>query len=328
MSFKVTCHKKFAGLKKWGIDNAPQIKLVGGIVTSAAAVGLTIPATLQTKKDVTAAKEIVAELKKRLDAGEITLDEFKKARNVAYLKMGLKIARNFAAPVALETGSIVLETSSYKTMAKRNGALAAAYIGMKKSYDVLCDRISDRYGDEVLYELKNDTHAEKVTETDENGKKVKTTAEVLNSDDPKFDLYTRLFDECSSTLWSKDAPTNRWQLEVAQAQLNDELKADGYLFLNRALEKLGMEQCEEGQVIGWIYDTSDDGLANCVDFGIFNRGLDELTDSAKAFIRGQERSVLINFNVDGCIIGANSVRKNKVKKCFNDNETRKICVRA
>ena len=319
MSFSLTVKNKMTRIKKWGMDNSPQIKLVGGIVTSAAAVGLAIPATLQTKKDVDAAKAIVAQLKEKLDAGEITLDEFKKARNVAYLKMSLKIARNYAAPIALETGSIILETSSYKTMAKRNSALAAAYIGMKKSYDVLCDRIEDRYGEDVLYELKNDTHAEKVTETDENGKKVKTTAEVLNNENPELDCYSRLFDECNSRLWSKDPGANCDALKIAQAELNDRLKYQGYLFLNEALEALRMEQCEEGQIIGWIYDPKEPGLANCVDFGIFNKSLDEVNDQTRAFLRGQERSVIINFNVDGVIVGSNSVRKKKVAKIYNEN---------
>ena len=61
-----------------------------------------------------------------------------------------------------------------------------------------------------------------------------------------------------------------------------------------------MEETEAGQVVGWIYDPENPNHNgdNYVDFGI----LDVYNKQKRRFINGHERSVLVDFNVDGDIL--------------------------
>ena len=50
-----------------------------------------------------------------------------------------------------------------------------------------------------------------------------------------------------------------------------------------------------GQIIGWVYDLDDPDCNNCVDFGIYELNREKNRD----FVNGYERSILLDFNVDG-----------------------------
>ena len=62
---------------------------------------------------------------------------------------------------------------------------------------------------------------------------------------------------------------------------------------------LGFPRTKAGQVVGWVYDEKHTVGDNFVDFGLFN----DINDERKqAFVNGYERSVLLDFNVDGPIL--------------------------
>ena len=83
-----------------------------------------------------------------------------------------------------------------------------------------------------------------------------------------------------------------------QRYANDLLKSKGYLFLNDALEMIGADRTRAGQVVGWIYDEKNPNGDNYVDFGIDNI----YREASRRFVNGIERSVLLDFNVDGEIL--------------------------
>ena len=61
---------------------------------------------------------------------------------------------------------------------------------------------------------------------------------------------------------------------------------------------IGVPRTKAGQVVGWLYRPEDkDCVYNLVDFGIYeiNR------EKARGFVNGYERSILLDFNVDGYI---------------------------
>ena len=82
-------------------------------------------------------------------------------------------------------------------------------------------------------------------------------------------------------------------LRRQQEYFNDKLKAQGYLFLNEVYESLGFQKTKAGQMVGWTYDEEHPNGDNFVDFGIY--------DSA-SFVNGYERSIILDFNVDGVIL--------------------------
>lgn len=107
-------------------------------------------------------------------------------------------------------------------------------------------------------------------------------------------IYARFFDE-SCAAWSKDAEYNLTFLKGQQAHANDILRARGYVFLNEVYDMLGMPRTKAGQAVGWIYDESNPYGDNYIDFDLND-------ERCSTFVNGYERSVLLDFNVDGNIV--------------------------
>lgn len=108
--------------------------------------------------------------------------------------------------------------------------------------------------------------------------------------------YARFFDE-SCTGWDKDPECNLLFLRQQQVYANELLRKCGYLFLNDVYDILGIPRSKEGQIVGWIYDDKNPIGDNFVNFGIYN----PLTGN-RNFVNGYEKSILLDFNVDGNIL--------------------------
>jgi len=63
------------------------------------------------------------------------------------------------------------------------------------------------------------------------------------------------------------------------------------VFLNEVYDMLGIERSSAGQVVGWLREGEGDGH---IDFGMFEA-------VNRDFVNGWERSILLDFNVDGVI---------------------------
>ena len=70
------------------------------------------------------------------------------------------------------------------------------------------------------------------------------------------------------------------------------------MFLNDVYEMLGIPKTKAGYVVGWIYDKNHPVGDNEVDFGIFDMEREKNRD----FVNGYERTILLDFNVDGNIL--------------------------
>jgi hypothetical protein len=84
-------------------------------------------------------------------------------------------------------------------------------------------------------------------------------------------------------------------LKTQQAYLNDILRIRGHVFLNEVYDALGLERTQAGALVGWISNNVD---GDCyIDFGLFDGERPRVRD----FVNGNERSILLDFNVDGVI---------------------------
>ena len=111
-----------------------------------------------------------------------------------------------------------------------------------------------------------------------------------------YSEYSRFFDDgCAG--WTKDPEYNFMFLKNQERYANDLLKSKGHLFLNEVYDMLGIPRTKAGQVVGWIYDEKNPVGDNFVDFGI----LDMRKPKCRDFVNGYERSILLDFNVDGNI---------------------------
>lgn len=297
-----TLHKTGFKLKKY----SPEILAVSGvigIVTSAvmACKATTkVSAILEESKATIDAIHDCQENPELVEEGKYTDDDAKKDLAITYVQTGVKLVKLYAPSVILGTLSITAMLASNDILRKRNTALAAAYATIDGSFKKYRERVIERFGETVDKELKYGVKKQKIEEivTDpETGKekKAKKTVEVVEGIDG-YSEYARFFDDgCKG--WEKDAESNLLFLRAQQQYANDLLVSRGYLFLNEVYNMLGIQITKAGQVVGWVYDPENKDLHNWVDFGIY----DVNKPKARDFVNGLERTILLDFNVDGDI---------------------------
>lgn len=306
MSKAEIMNKMSRNLHKFGFKfkkHSPEILAVAGVV------GIVASGVMACKAS-TKLSGVIEETKEQLDqvhdyvekngfSDKYTEEDSKKDTAIIYTQTAVKLVKLYGPAVILGTLSITAMLTSNKILRKRNIALAAAYTTVDRAFKDYRGRVIERFGEELDRELKYNLKSKEIEEvvTDENGEEttVKKTVKAMNPND--ISEYARFFDEsCSS--WNKSQFHNQMFLKQQQNYANDLLKAQGYLFLNDVYKMLGMDVAPYGQVVGWIYDEKNPVGDNFVDFGLY-----DLNDEAKRlFINGRERSILLDFNVDGNIL--------------------------
>ena len=292
-------HKAGFKIKK----HSPEILIAAGVVG-------TITSTVMACKATTKLDDILEDTKDKVDkikdaaehpenfTEEYTVEDSKKDLAIVYTQTGLKIAKLYAPALIIGTLSITSIFTSHNIMRKRNAGLAAAYAIVDKGFKEYRGRVVERFGEELDKELRYGVKSEKIETivTDENGKE-KKVEKVIDVVDPNtISDYAKIWYE-GNPGWTKDPELNLTYLKMQQAYANDKLKAQGYLFLNEVYEMLGFPKTRAGQVVGWVYDEENPIGDNFVDFGIY-----DFNDSNKIrFVNGEERSIVLDFNVDGYI---------------------------
>ena len=288
-----TFHKAGFQLKK----HSPEILVTAGVVGGVVSAVMACRAT--TKLD-----EVLEEPKKTINKihevvndpdykDQYTVEDSKKDLTIVYAQTGLKLVKLYAPAVLLGAASIASVLAGHNILRKRNAALAAAYVTVDNSFKEYRDRVIERFGEDLDKELKYNVKAKEVTETvtDENGEEKVTTKAVQTAQESE---YAKFFDEyCNG--WMKDPESNLVFLRQQQNWANEKLKSQGHLFLNEVYDMLGIPRTKAGQIVGWVYDEKNPVGSNYVDFGIYN----VYDERKRAFVNGYEKSILLDFNVDG-----------------------------
>ena len=293
-------HKAGFTLKKY----SPEILVGVGIVGGVASAVLACRATLKVNDIVSESKTNIDKIhtateKGVTEAGQTyDVEDSKKDLTIVYVQTGLKLAKLYAPAVLLGAASVGCILTSHNIIHKRNVALAAAYTAVDTSFKEYRGRVVERFGKELDKELRYNIKAKEVEETvvDENGetKTVKKVVEVAHPSE--YSDYARCFDDgCAG--WKKDAEHNLFFLRQQQNFANDLLQKQGYLFLNDVYKMLGIPVTQAGQAVGWMYDENCPNGDNYVDFGIY----DIHKEANRNFVNGYERSIWLDFNVDGPI---------------------------
>jgi len=303
-------HKAGFQLKK----HSPEILVVAGIVGTVASAVMACKATTKVNFVLEETKHQVdvihtgiekGEVKGYLENGEVGMvpynaEDGKKDLAYVYGHTGLKLAKLYGPSILLGAVSITGILVGHNILHKRNLALAAAYTAVDTGFKDYRGRVVDRFGEQLDKELLYNIKAKEVEETvvDEKGKEktVKKTVEVI---DPTaaLGMYTVCFDETCNG-WQRDAEANKFFLLRQQDYANEKLKSKGYMFLNDVLDMIGAKRTQAGQVVGWIYDENNPIGDNYIDFGIFNIHC----EANRNFVNGLEKSIWLNFNVDGDIL--------------------------
>lgn len=284
--------------------HSPEILVVAGVVGTVASAIMACKATTkvndildQTKKDVDNVHKVLED--ENISEEEYSVEDSKKDLAIIYSQTAVKFVKLYGPSVLLGAASITSILCGHNILRKRNLALAAAYAAVDGSFKDYRKRVVDRFGKDLDRELRYNIKATEVEEkvTDENGKET-TVKKIVNVPDTNMPSeFSRFFDEYCEA-WTKDPELNLCFLRQQQNYANEKLKRQGYLFLNDVYHMLGFPKTQAGQTVGWLYDESNPNIDNYVDFGIY----DLHNQAAHDFVNGRERSILLDFNVDGTIL--------------------------
>ena len=290
-------------LKKY----APEILIGAGLVFNGGAIVLACQATKKLPEIQESKKEAlnaIEEVKEYAAKGEVEYSEEdeKHDRTVVCIQTGWSYIKAYAPAVGMAVSGAILILCGTGKLKKRNAALSLAYAEACRNRDKLAERlkayrsrVANEVGEEKENDLYNDVHEETITVVDKETGEVKTETVKVGLV-PHYSEYARIFDE-TNELWVNDAEQNLMLIKNAQCLANNALRRKGYLWLNEVYELLGFPASGAGQVVGWIYDESDPEKDNFVDFGLY-----DINNPRKAeFLNGNEKNVILDFNVEGYI---------------------------
>lgn len=282
----VASKAKFAVAKK-----SPEILLAGGIVSIVTGTVVACKATLK-------ADEVLDDYHEKMNTvaeahGRDGYSEKDEASDKLIIKVQTVVdfAKLYLPSVALVGGGIAMICGSYGIMRKRNLGLVAAYTAVQEAFTEYRKRVVEELGEEKDKAFRYGIHKEKIDVVDENGKKRKETVDTIDEHWTPSG-YARIFDE-TNRHYCKLPESNLTFLRLQQSYANDLLNIRGHVFLNEVYDMIGFPQTKAGAVVGWIKGEGD----NYIDFGIYN----VKNPKARDFVNGYEKSIILDFNVDGVI---------------------------
>jgi len=266
---------------------SPQIMFGVGIAGVVVSGFLACRATLKLRETLDEFEAEIADVK-QLEHSDKSVtrypaNEYGRDLAYVYVKNTAKLARLYGPSVIIGGASIGLLTGSHVTLNRRNAGLTAAYSALQLSFDEYRERVKKEVGEEKELDAYRGTSIEKI-EID--GKMV----EERIVDPNRWSPYAKMFD-VDNRNWQKDAEWNRIFIQAQQNYFNDLLQSRGHVFLNEVYDNLGFEHTKAGSVVGWVIGDNGD---NFIDFGMFEA-------ASARFVNGWERSIILDFNVDGVI---------------------------
>ena len=280
--------------------HSPEILIGVGIISGIGATVLACKATLKVDDILDEAKTKLEDVKEVLENKSTIKTNDKEVsvvysqkdaardKTLIYFQTSGKLFKLYSPALGLGMLSITSILAAYNVLNKRNMALVAAYNLIEKSYSEYRKRVVEQFGEEVDRQLRHNITNKKIAVEDDKKEKV----EVVE-DPNEFSDYARFFDE-SNVHWQDEMLQNLTFLKAQQQFANDMLHSRGHLFLNEVYDMIGIPRCPAGAVVGWINDGNGDGF---VDFGIY----DKLYRPKRDFVNGYEKTILLDFNVDGLI---------------------------
>ncbi|ADD81067.1 gp069 [Rhodococcus phage ReqiPoco6] len=270
--------------------NSPTILFGAGVVGVVGTVVLASRATLKVSDIVDEASKNLETINANAGSEEYSAEDAVKDKGVVYVKTALDVTKLYGPAFILGVASIGCLAGSHNILTRRNAALGAAYAGVEKAFREYRGRVIDEIGEEK--EARIYQPVEEVDAVDAEGKKTKVSVPTAVGGSP----YKRIFDE-SNKNWNKQTEFNQMFIRTQQNYANDMLRARGYLFLNDVYEMLGIERSKEGQIVGWALPENGSMGDGYVDFGVFSN-----VHQGMKFVMGDERSIWLDFNVDGNIL--------------------------
>lgn len=286
--------------------HSPEILVVTGVVGVVTSAVMACKATTKVNDLLVEAKENIEAIhtvaEKPENAEKYSEEDTKKALAITYAKTGVELVKLYGPAVALGTASIACILGGHNILRKRSAALAVAYTAVDRSFKDYRNRVIERFGEELDYELKHNIVTKEIQRTvvNEDGSET-TVTETVNTIGSTYDpnnlsVYARIYQEGNKG-WDENPEFSLVFLRRQQSYFNEVLQSRGYVLLNEVYESLGFPPTEVGGNVGWVYDEQNPVGDNFIDFGLYN------VDNPRTamFVNGDERGVVLDFNVDGVI---------------------------
>jgi hypothetical protein len=260
--------------------NSPHIFFVAGVAGTVVSTVLACRATLKLSETLDEIQNDVDKINEPI----VSEEDWRRDTVYVYLKGGMKLTKLYGPSLLIGSVSIGLLTGSHVQLTRRNAALMAAYAALQQMFDDYRERVKFEVGNDKEKDIFHGAQTKTLVGDDGEEKDIKTMGPL------GYSIYAKFFDEVSRH-WQKDPEFNRMYIQCQQNYANDLLKSRGHVFLNEVYDMLGIDRTTAGSVVGWVLNGDGD---NYISFGVF-----ELENAR--FINGYERSILLDFNVDGVI---------------------------
>lgn len=287
---------------------SPEILMVGGVIGIVGSTVLACRATLKLDEVVNEAQfqlSKIEEVHERINDPELktattipyTDEDATQDRVLVYIQTGAKIMKLYGPAIILGTGAVAAILGSNNILKKRNVAVVAAYKAIEEGFNGYRKRVIEELGVDKDRQFQHGIiKAEETLEYRDEKGAIKKSKEEMESLDPNgYSQYARFFDD-GCTNWSKEPEYNLMYLKAQQNFANDLLHSRGHVFLNEVYDSLGIPRTKAGSIVGWVLNAVEED-PNYVDFGMY--GLNDT--KTRDFINGYEKTILLDFNVDGVI---------------------------
>lgn len=272
--------------------HSPTLMIVGGTVGFVATAVLASKATLKMDGILREAEEDRAKIEKAETehSDKYTAEDADQDRKLSKVKLAVAVVKAYGPAVIVGGATLGLFIGSHLILTRRLAGVTAAFAAVDKAFKEYRARVVADVGVEKDAEYRYDLVDKEVYHEDEHGP---TTKVVKAPSGNGHSMYAVLFDEGNRN-FKKDWGYNQTFLAAQQTWANNKLRADGHIFLNDVYRMLGLPDTKAGAVTGWIDGGDGD---DTVIFNIFGaNGYD-----GDRFAEVDERSVWIDFNVDGVI---------------------------
>lgn len=272
--------------------HSPTLMFAAGAVGVVATAVLASKATLKMDGILKEAEADRAKIEKAETehSDKYTAEDAEQDRKLSRVKLAIEVAKAYAPAALVGIATIGLLTGSHVILKKRNAGLAAAYKAVDQAFKQYRQRVIADLGEDKDQEYRYNLVEAEIAVEDEHGVDVKIGKKIGPNG---MSMYAVCFDEHNRN-WQRDWNYNSTFLASRQTWANNKLRADGHIFLNDIYRMLGMPDTPAGAVTGWVDGGDGD---DTVIFNIF--GPDRMMGDM--FVQGNERSVWIDFNVDGVI---------------------------
>lgn len=250
MDFKLALSQGLLKCKKY----SPEILLITGIV---GVVGAGVMACIATLK----VNDIIDEHNENMDKihevaaeerEDYTLEDAKKDTTIQYAHTAGKLIKLYGPSVIVAGASIAAILVSNNILRQRCVAIAAAYTATDSAFKAYRKRVSDKYGEEEEQRLYSGESELEITECDEKGK---TKSKKVNVVDEVND-YKKYFAP-GNPYWENNDDYIQYFFDMKRSYLNKVFRKKGFLTLNEAYRAFGLQETNDGLVVGWVYDRNN-----------------------------------------------------------------------